>query len=224
MLSDRQRRKEYDEARSLFGAGGAAVPAARRHGTGGRTGVRLRRPVRRRAAAAASATSSAASSAPRAGTVARRPGAAPTSSREVTLAFTDAVDGVTVPLRMASEQACPTCRGTGGRGGTMPRSARSARAPARPAATRAGSPSPSRAASAAAAGMVVDDPCPDCSGSGRAMGSRTMTVRIPAGVKDGQRIRLKGKGARASAAGRPATSSSSCTSRRTRCSAAAATT
>lgn len=43
-------------------------------------------------------------------------------------------------------------------------------------------------------GLIVDDPCPICHGSGREMSTKSMQVRIPAGVTDGQKIRIKGKG------------------------------
>jgi molecular chaperone DnaJ len=43
-------------------------------------------------------------------------------------------------------------------------------------------------------GTVIEDPCPRCGGSGRERMTKRYTVKIPAGVKDGTRIRLKGKG------------------------------
>jgi molecular chaperone DnaJ len=41
---------------------------------------------------------------------------------------------------------------------------------------------------------VIDNPCPNCSGSGRVTRERTLSVNVPAGVEDGTRIRLAGEG------------------------------
>jgi molecular chaperone DnaJ len=112
----------------------------------------------------------------------------------VTLSFSDAVSGVTLPLRMASEQACPTCHGTGGRDGALPHQCPVCLGTGQTSRNQGGFAFAEPCRECRGRGMVVDDPCPDCNGSGRAMGQRTLTVRIPAGVRDGQRIRIKGKG------------------------------
>lgn len=52
-------------------------------------------------------------------------------------------------------------------------------------------------------GVIITDPCPSCAGSGRAQSRHTMQVRIPAGVTDGQRIRIKGKGGAGENSGAP---------------------
>src|SRR3954453_12616168 len=114
---------------------------------------------------------------------------------EATLSFDEAVLGVTVPLRMQSPGTCPTCNGSGARPGTVPHTC--------PVCQGAGVTSRSQGAFAFSepcrncrgTGQVVDDPCPTCGGNGITTQTRTITVRIPAGVKDGQRIRLPGKGA-----------------------------
>jgi molecular chaperone DnaJ len=52
-------------------------------------------------------------------------------------------------------------------------------------------------------GLLIDDPCPTCHGDGQAIATRTIRARIPAGVADNQRIRLKGKGQPAGRGGQP---------------------
>ena len=73
-------------------------------------------------------------------------------------------------------------------------------------------------------GRIVEHPCEDCDGGGRTLEERELEVEIPAGIHDGQRIRVSGEGHAGALGGRPATSTSPCTSVRTSASCARATT
>lgn len=115
---------------------------------------------------------------------------------ETTIGFTDAVDGTTLRLKLSSDAPCPTCSGTGGKPGTRPHVCGTCEG-AGFVAGRAGGGFSLNETCPECHGrqLVYDESCPTCHGSGRGVSSRTVTARIPAGVKDGQRIRLKGKGA-----------------------------
>jgi molecular chaperone DnaJ len=115
---------------------------------------------------------------------------------EATIGFREAVDGVTLALRLSSEAPCPDCNGTGARAGTMPRVCPDCEGVGMRAASVGGAFTMNETCSTChGRGLIVDDPCPTCHGSGRGLSNRTIQARIPAGVKDGQRIRIRGKGA-----------------------------
>ncbi|GAC02802.1 chaperone protein DnaJ [Gordonia namibiensis NBRC 108229] len=113
---------------------------------------------------------------------------------ETTLSFKDAALGTTVPLRVTSPSPCTTCHGSGAKPGTSPRVC--------PNCNGSGFVSRNQGAfgfsepcqDCQGTGSRIDDPCTDCSGSGVKNRTRTINVRIPAGVEDGQRIRLAGQG------------------------------
>ena len=113
---------------------------------------------------------------------------------EVSLTFNQAVQGAQVPLAVPTSQPCPTCHGTGAKPGTSPRvcpvcNGRGVEAESQ------GIFSISQPCSRChGTGTVIDDPCPTCGGSGAQRTTRRMRVNIPAGVRDGSRIRLAGKG------------------------------
>ncbi|MGH3267963.1 MAG: DnaJ C-terminal domain-containing protein [Trebonia sp.] len=189
VLSDEKQRKEYDEARSMFG-GGFRVPTGTRGGAGGSTfdlgdlfggdglGDVLGGIFRGRGGTAQSR--------------ARRGADVETES---TLSFGDSIDGATVALRLTGEGPCPVCHGTGAKAGTVPRVCPDCQGTGHESRNLGGFGLSEPCKTCRGRGLVVDDPCESCSGSGRAMSSRTIQARIPAGVADGQRIRIPGKGA-----------------------------
>jgi molecular chaperone DnaJ len=122
---------------------------------------------------------------------------------EVTLNFDQAVNGAQVPLAVPTSQACPTCSGTGAKPGTTPKVC--------PVCNGRGIESESQGifsisqpcSNCHGTGTVIEDPCPTCAGTGAQRTVRRLRVNIPAGVRDGSRIRLAGKGEAGPRGGEP---------------------
>lgn len=195
VVGDEAKRKEYDEVRRLGagfggGAGGPGAPGGPGGGGsfrvedlgdlgdlfgglfGGQGGARTRR-------------------GPSRGGGPQRGGDV---EAELHLAFGDAVNGVTTTVNLTGDAPCATCGGSGAKPGTSPvtcpkcagrgvlddnQGLFSLSAPCDRCAGR---------------GVVVTDACPTCNGNGIQRRQREVKVRIPSGVEDAQRIRIKGRG------------------------------
>ena len=190
VLSDPEKRKAYDRGGLLGGfgqAGGGFDPGAF---TGGFSDI-LSNLFGGGGGAGGAAGG-------RGGTAGGRTRARPQRGRdletEVSLSFEQAVKGAQVPLAVPTSQPCPTCHGSGAKPGTSPRVC--------PVCNGRGLESQSQGifsmsqpcSNCHGSGTVIDDPCPTCQGSGAQRSVKRMRVNIPAGVKDGSRIRLAGKG------------------------------
>jgi len=194
VLSDDKKRAEYDEARDMLASGGFGPGG---FGTGGRVNLEdLFGGGGANADAGAFSDILGGLFTRRGGTrQQQRPRRGGDLESELTLSFDDALDGVTVPLRLSSEAACDTCHGTGARPGTVPKVCPTCQGSGQTARNAGGFAFAEPCVSCHGRGLLIEDPCPSCRGSGRGLSTRTVQARIPAGVKDGARIRLKGKGA-----------------------------
>ncbi len=126
------------------------------------------------------------------------PGAAPQHGRdletEVRLSFDQAVHGAQITIEVPTTDVCGSCGGSGAKPGTAPKVC--------PRCEGSGVDSQSQGffsiqqpcPECGGQGAVIEDPCPTCSGSGITQESKRYRVNIPAGVHDGSRIRLAGKG------------------------------
>jgi molecular chaperone DnaJ len=113
---------------------------------------------------------------------------------EVSLSFEQSVDGAQVSLQVPMSATCATCRGTGAKPGTTPKVC--PRCQGRGVESQGqGLFSISQPCSQCrGSGTLIEEKCPTCSGSGATRTVKRYRVTIPAGVREGSRIRLAGKG------------------------------
>ena len=113
---------------------------------------------------------------------------------ELHLPFNEAIHGVVTSVNVITGTMCHTCAGSGSKPGSLPITC--------PRCGGTGTLNDNQGLFSLAGpcpecrgrGLKVVDPCPTCGGSGVERRQRQVKVRIPAGVEDGQRIRVKGRG------------------------------
>ncbi|MEB3020426.1 molecular chaperone DnaJ [[Mycobacterium] crassicus] len=110
------------------------------------------------------------------------------------LSFVEATKGVEMPLRLTSAAPCTNCHGSGARPGTSPRVCASCNGSGVISSNQGAFGFSEPCTDCRGSGSIIEQPCTDCKGTGRAARTRTINVRIPPGVEDGQRIRLAGQG------------------------------
>ncbi|EOM76575.1 molecular chaperone DnaJ [Rhodococcus rhodnii] len=202
VLSDPAKRKEYDETRAMFANGGFSSGGGF-GGGGGFSGGGQSFDFGDIFGGGGTTAGDGGIGDIFGGLFGNRGGATRTSNRprrgkdvetETTLDFREAALGVTVPLRLTSPSACTNCHGSGAKPGTSPRVC--------PNCNGAGVVNRNQGAfgfsepcdQCRGSGSIIDEPCEECRGSGITNRTRTITVRVPEGVSDGQRIRLAGQG------------------------------
>lgn len=112
----------------------------------------------------------------------------------LTIAFEEAAFGMETKIQIPRQQSCETCGGSGAKKGTTPRVCATCRGTGQ-VRFQQGFFSLSRpCGDCGGHGKIIDSPCSDCRGSGRVRTTRSLSLKIPAGVETGNRLKLNGEG------------------------------
>jgi molecular chaperone DnaJ len=113
---------------------------------------------------------------------------------EVSLTFDQAVNGAQVQVTVPKAERCPTCHGSGAKPGTSPVTCPRCEGRGIDAQSQGFFSISQPCPQCGGQGQIIEDPCPTCGGSGLTQQTKRYKVKVPAGIKDGARIRLAGKG------------------------------
>lgn len=199
VLGDEQKRREYDELRRLGAAGftgGGGGPQGFGGGfDSGDLGDLLNQMFGQGAPGGFSAGPRTAGR--------RRPAKGQDLRADVHLTFEDALAGVRTTLRVTGDGACETCGGSGAAPGTRPVMCETCGGRGQVAVDQGPFSFAQPCGSCGGRGQRIETPCTTCGGSGRVVKPRQLTVKVPAGVKDGAVIRVPGRGGPGSGGGPP---------------------
>ncbi|MDD2868144.1 molecular chaperone DnaJ [Neomegalonema sp.] len=113
---------------------------------------------------------------------------------KLSLTLEEAYAGVTKEMRVATLALCDLCHGTGGEGGSSPVTCGTCKGSGRVRAQQGFFTIERPCPTCGGRGQTIKTPCHGCGGQGRLRKERTISVQVPRGVEDGNRIRLGGEG------------------------------
>lgn len=112
---------------------------------------------------------------------------------EIELDFREAAKGTTIPLQLSGQAPCTDCHGSGSETGKT-QSCKDCNGTGFTSENRGAFGFSAPCTTCGGTGSTIPNPCKSCSGRGTVHRTRSITVRIPAGVIDGQKVRLAGQG------------------------------
>ena len=122
---------------------------------------------------------------------------------QVALGFAEPRETAEKRIQVSRNEPCDDCRGTGARGGAKPIACGRCHGTGQETVSR-GFMMLSRTCSACRGeGQIISNPCPDCRGRGLRPRDREITVRLPAGIADGNQLRISGEGEHGAGGGPP---------------------
>jgi molecular chaperone DnaJ len=113
---------------------------------------------------------------------------------EVHISFDQAMEGAQIPVSVPLSAPCPTCRGTGAKPGTQPTICSRCQGRGVEAESQGLFSITQPCRQCGGTGTEIKDPCTTCDGTGRTRQVKRYRVNVPAGVREGSRVRLAGKG------------------------------
>lgn len=122
---------------------------------------------------------------------------------DLEISFDDSFKGTETTIQIPREEHCETCKGQGTAAGTSRETCPQCRGTGQLRFQQGFLVVARTCGQCGGTGQIVRHPCPDCRGTGRVMRDRRVTVKIPAGIAEGQRLRIQGEGEHGTLGGPP---------------------